>query len=94
MQLTQALFWDTDVTKLDFKKNKVAIIQRILMRGTFEQFKEMLAFYGRRTVKSVAKNARYLDKYTLAFCSVIFKIPKTQFRCYKFAQSNPTHWDF
>lgn len=94
MQLRQSLFWDSDIKTIDLQKHKKSIISRVLMRGTHEEFVELLKFYGKRTVKKVALNTRYLDKYTLAFCVTLFDTPKTEFRCYNWSQSNPTHWDF
>lgn len=94
MELRPSLFWDTDVTTIDLKKHKKSIIPRVLMRGTHEEFIELLGFYGKRTVKKVAMSTRYLDKYTLAFCTTLFKEPKTSFRCFIWQQSNPTHWDY
>ena len=94
MQLRPSLFWDADVQQMDIQKHRNAIIERTLMRGTYEEFWEILTYYGRETVKEVVLNARYLDKYSLAFCSAIFDIPKTEFRCFKLAQLNPGHWDY
>jgi hypothetical protein len=94
MELRPSLFGDTDVKTLDLEKHKKSIIARVLMRGTHEEFKTLLDFYGKRTIKKVALNTRYLDKYTLAFCVTLFNTPKTSFRCYIWSQSNPTHWDF
>jgi hypothetical protein len=94
MELRQSLFWDSDVKTIDLQKHKKSIITRVLMRGTHEEFAQLLKFYGKRTVKKTALTTRYLDKYTLAFCVTLFKTPKTEFRCYIWSQSNPTHWDY
>lgn len=79
---------------IDLQKHRKQVIERIMMRGRMEEFLEMMRYYGRDAVREVVLNARHLDKYTLAFCSAIFEIPVTEFRCYKLAQSNPTHWDY
>ena len=94
LQLRPALFWDTDVSKIDLQKHKASVIERIMMRGRLEEFQAAMRYYGAETVKNVLLNARYLDKTTLSFCSTIFEIPVTEFRCYKLAQSNPAHWDY
>ena len=94
MQLRPSLFWDTDVQTIDLEQHKAFIIERILMRGRLEEARAMMAFYGKKAVEQVVLEARYLDKITLSFCSAIFNIPKTEFRCYRLAQSNPTQWDF
>lgn len=94
MKLRQSLFWDVDVNTIDLQKHKASVIERITLRGRFKEFQTMVQFYGRNTVKEVLINARYLDKKTLAFCSGYFRVPKTEFRCYKLAQSNPEHWNY
>ena len=94
LQLRPALFWDTDISKIDLKKHRASVIERILMRGRLEEFRVMMQYYGKDTVRKVVLDARYLDKTTLSFCSTIFDLPVTEFRCYKLAQLNPGHWDF
>lgn len=94
LQLRQAFFWDTDVKTIDLQQHKTSVIERIVMRGRLEEFQAAMRYYGKETVKKVLLNARYLDKTTLAFCSTIFEIPVTEFRCYKLAQLNPGHWDY
>ncbi len=94
LQLRPSLFWDTNVQTIDLQKHKAQVIERTLMRGTKEEFDQVLKHYGWNTVKETVIAARYLDKYSLAFCSVIFDTSKTEFRCYKLAQLNPSHWDY
>ena len=94
LQLRPSLFWDTDIQNIDLQKHKVAVIERIITRGHFDEYRALMRFYGIETIKKTMLNARWLDKTTLAFCSTIFDIPETEFRCYKLAQSNPAHWDF
>ncbi len=92
--LRQSLFWDTDIQKIDLQKHKASVIERITTRGHLEEFRDMMQFYGKDTVKNSLLNARWLDMVTLAFCSTIFETPETEFRCYKLAQSNPEHWNY
>lgn len=94
MKLRQSLFWDANLKTLDLQKHQKQIIERTIMRGSFEEFNSLIAYYGLETIKEVVLHARYLDKYTLAFCTTLFDTPKTEFRCYKLAQLYPSHWDF
>jgi len=67
------LFWDTDITKIDWQRQKRAVIQRVFERGTEAEIKEIISFYGEKTVienlkitsqylPSLAKNAnKYLQ---------------------------------
>ena len=89
-----ALFWDVDKATLDFEKHSVHIIDKVMLRGTWKEFKLIMSYYGRERVAKTVKNLRYLDKRTLQFCSVYFKIPITEMRCYIWQQSNPSHWDY
>jgi hypothetical protein len=94
LALRPSLFWDADVSKIDLRKHKAQVIERIILRGRLEEFRAMLQYYGMNTVRDVLLDARYLDKRTLSFCSTIFETPETEFRCFKLAQSNPGHWDY
>lgn len=94
LHLRPSLFWDTDVAQIDLQKHKASVIERIMTRGRFDEFRAMMQFYGSETVRQTMLSARHLDKITLAFCSTIFDLPVTEFRCYRLAQSNPGHWDY
>ena len=46
-----------------------------------------------RNIKEVSLNLRSLDAVTLSYLSAIFKIDKTEFRCYKHRQLYPNLWN-
>ena len=68
----KALFWDTNIDKIDWQRQKRAVIRRVFERGTDTEIKEIISFYGVKTVEealfsipqylpSLAENAkRYL----------------------------------
>jgi hypothetical protein len=94
MELRPSLFWDTDIKTIDLQKNKKQVIERTMMRGRIEEVRALFAFYGRDIIGETVLSARYLDKLTLSLCSALFDTPITEFRCYKLAQLNPSHWDY
>lgn len=49
-KIRKILFWDTDINKIDWKKNKRAIIRRIFERGSDSEIKEIISFYGEKVV--------------------------------------------
>ena len=51
--LRPVLFWDTDIRKIDWHKQKRAVIQRVFERGSEEEKKEIISFYGEDTVNSI-----------------------------------------
>jgi hypothetical protein len=88
------LFWDIDRTKLSLEESKVYVIDRVLSHGMLSDWYLIKAFYGTENIRNVALNMRHLDRYALHFCAAYFDEPLTNFRCYNYAQSNPTHWDY
>jgi hypothetical protein len=89
-----ALFWDVDLQHLDLQEHKTSIIERVTLRGRWEEFHALVKFYGKPVVLEALLQARWLDKRTLAFCCNFFNTQITEFRCFKIAQSNPEHWNY
>ena len=54
--LRKSLFWDTDVSKINWDKQYRAIIQRVYERGNETEKKELEAFYGLPKIRMVLQN--------------------------------------
>ena len=93
-QLSKGLFWDVDFENIDWEKNAPFVVERVLGKGKWENFKSILEFYGKVRIKKIILNLRYIDNRTLHFCSVYFNIPLTEFRCYNIKLSNQQHWNY
>nr|WP_294922814.1 plasmid maintenance system antidote protein [uncultured Flavobacterium sp.] len=52
-KLRTILFWDTDMNKIDWQKQKKAVIKRVFERGNEQEKKEITHFYGTETVTTV-----------------------------------------
>ncbi len=94
LDLSKSLFWDVDPYSIDLDKHALFIIERVLVRGTWEEFKKIMSYYGKESVGLFACQIRFLDKKTFSFCSSYFNIPKEEFKCYTQQQLHPTHWDY
>lgn len=92
--LRQSLFWDVDYEGVLWNKNYRFIIERVLERGTLDEWREIKRYYGMEKIKEAALQARWLDNTTLAFCSCVLGISKEQFRCYTLKSLNPAPWVF
>ncbi|MCF8248071.1 MAG: hypothetical protein K9J37_06175 [Saprospiraceae bacterium] len=92
--ISPKLFWDTDVSSINWELNAPYVIERVLSRGAWKDFKNLLSFYGKTRLKNEVQQLRYLDQRSLAFCSVYFNVPIEKFRCYTFKQSNQPHWNY
>lgn len=51
--IRKILFWDTDIHKIDWKKQYNAVIQRVFERGNDEEKKEIERFYGLDRIQEV-----------------------------------------
>ncbi len=51
--LRKALFWDTDILSIDWKKHDKAVIRRVFERGNSSEQEEIIRFYGSEKVKAV-----------------------------------------
>ncbi len=91
---SENLFWDIDITDLDLDKQEAFVVNRVLDRGTWEDWLRILAHYGMPRIKAVALNIRSLAPKSLAFISTVTDTPKEDFRCYTLTQSRATHWHY
>jgi len=94
LPFTTGLFWDIDPATLNVSDDAAFIITRVLMRGTMQDWNFVKSFYSPEKIRNSVTDARYLDKKTLAFCSVMFSIPFNEFRCYTLRQSTPQAWPY
>lgn len=64
--IRRIIFWDTNFDKIDWDKNKKAVIKRVLERGNEAEIKEIISFYGKKTIsneiKSIKRNS-YLPSF-------------------------------
>lgn len=88
------LFWDTDETTLRREKNARFIVERVLSRGRLSDWFALVQLYGMERIKKESLEIRYLDQVTLNFCSTLFNIPKSAFKCYNQPQSIQQLWQY
>lgn len=54
--IRKILFWDTNFNKIDWNKNRKAVIKRIFERGNNKEINEIIKFYGKVTIKNELVN--------------------------------------
>ncbi len=91
--LNQRLFWDIDTQNFDINKNAAWIIQRVLEYGDMKDWSIIEDHFGIESIVSYGQNFRTLDPVALSFLCFISGTKKENYRCYHFAQSNPTPWN-
>lgn len=56
--LREALFWDTDISRINWEKQYKAVIERVLERGNEKERKEIIRFYGKEKVAAALQRKR------------------------------------
>lgn len=62
--IRKSVFWDTDISQIDWDKQKYAVIRRIMERGNALEIKEIKQFYGAALITEVLKQ-KSVEAYTL-----------------------------
>jgi hypothetical protein len=94
MELSREIFWETNYDKIDWDGKAAYVIERVVQYGTLNDWRTILAYYGKERIGKELMQSRYLDPKSLSFISCIFNIPKEQFRCYTLIQSQQIHWNY
>jgi addiction module HigA family antidote len=52
-KIRSVIFWDSDINKIDWQKNKFVVAQRIAQRGNDEEVQEIIRYYGRDVILEI-----------------------------------------
>jgi len=86
------ILWDLNYSKLDPKKNKAFIIERVLSYGNLGELKFIFNYYGLKIIRQTVKNIGYLDPKTLEFITTYLSVNKDEMKCCIKKQSAIQHW--
>ena len=87
------IFWDLDLSVLDYEKNAPLIIQRVLEYGDLSDWYAIKKHYGLDRIVSISKSLRSLDAVAVTWLCCLSNARMEDFRCYRIAQLNPTPWN-
>ena len=62
LDLPAHLFWEYDLKNFDFDKSYFIVIERVIERGTIEQWRTMQQYYGKKKVLEVAEKSKQLSQ--------------------------------
>ena len=82
LELTKGLFWNSDIKKLDYIRDKKYIIERILDAGLENDEIIMWKLYSYKEIKKIALNIENLHKDKVTYMSFVLKVKETKFKCY------------
>ena len=91
--LKRRLFWEFRYSEIDWSKEYAAVIERVIERGTEQEWEELIRFYGKEKVVNTLKNeTNYLADEIIQEVCRYFNLQPTQLKCYIRKQSLPGHW--
>ena len=82
-KLSKHLFWDYNIDTLNPIDDINFVLERVFTQGTENDEKEIFKFYNINNIKNSVLNIKYFDRKTLNYLSIILKLPKEEFKCYK-----------
>ena len=82
-RLSKFLFWDINISKLDYENRASFILERVFTMGMQEDEWKVNKYYGIERIRKEVIKCKALDKKTLNYLSVFYGIPKKEFACYK-----------
>jgi hypothetical protein len=91
-KLSKHLFWDVDIEKINIDIHAPFIIERVLNKGTLQDFQLLNRIFSSDETISTVKNLKNLDPKTANFAHIYFDIPKNEMKCYTKNQSQVKHW--
>lgn len=86
--LSAHLFWDMKIDELDMYKHKRLIIDRVLHRGTLEEWQFINKFYSRDELIEVFTALPIIAPKEANFVKILFDLKPSQMKCYSKKQSN------
>lgn len=93
-QFHKRIFWDVDMSKLDYDKKSAFIIERVFERGDVPDIRNCRRYYGDEHIRTVLTNAKWLPLPVIYLACAILSNELTDYRCYNTAQLNPGHWTY
>ena len=87
------LFWDVSPADFHADRCPAQVIQRVLERGEWSDWCLVRDYYGLTQIVEICKTLRTLSPEALSYICCMTDTKKEDYRCYHYAQSNPTLWN-
>ena len=92
IKLNKKIFWDVDFKSLNWQKDKIFIINRVLNFGDINDYQTIKKIYGKNYLKKQFGRIGLIDKKNLNFWCLIFNFPLTKCRKILSAKKLPAFW--
>ncbi len=67
------LLWEYNLEEVDYSKLAVVVVERVIERGNMEDWREIVRFYGKSKIRSIALASTRLDKKNKNFTEIFLE---------------------
>ena len=67
------LLWEYNWEEIDFPKLATVVIERVIERGNITDWKEIIRFYGKAKIRTIAKKSTRLNKKNKQFTFIFLQ---------------------
>ena len=67
------LLWEYDWEKIDFSRMYSIVIERVIERGDFQDWREIIRYYGKAKIRKTAEESTRLDKKNKNFTPIFLQ---------------------
>lgn len=83
LKISETLLWEYDMTRFDWQRFRTIVMQRVVERGTMEDFYAAIRLYGGiAKVKEIIRDIPALSDIDTNFVCSVFGLKKEELRCY------------
>ncbi|WP_394337836.1 DUF6922 domain-containing protein [Chitinophaga silvisoli] len=79
--LSRRAFWDVDLKRLDFDRYPEFTVVRAMERGTSNDIREVIRYYGRQKVQTILTNSERLLPRAQVISRRLFHLHNSDFKC-------------
>lgn len=91
--LPRHLFWDFRYGDIEWRKEYLTVIARVIERGNPQEWAEMIRFYSEpKVIHALRNEIVFLADYAIEEVCAYFPLRKEELLCYIRKQSRPQHW--
>jgi hypothetical protein len=87
LSVSKRLLWDCDISRVDWNAMRVLVVQRVIERGSLEDFYAAIRLYGGiENIKAIIREIPILSDRDMNFVIHIFHLKKEELKCSTFKQ--------
>lgn len=92
--ISKRVFWDVDFESLDYDKDRLFIIDKVMNYGLWDDFVATVKYYGKEVIRKEIVKSPYLKKDVLNFLCFYLGLQPSDFECYTRRQLQEPHWAY